>query len=54
MHWTPRLRGPMAEVTPGRGVRVERRAAGTTGRVCLVSIRMRSRPTVARDPVPEV
>ena len=39
-------------VTSGRGGRVERRMVGTTGRVCLVSIR--TRPTVPRDPLPEV
>ena len=43
---------PMPEVTSDRGGRVERRMVGTTGRVCLVSIR--TRPTVPRDPLPEV
>ena len=40
------------EVTPGHGERVERRAAGSTGQESFVSIR--TRPTVARDPSPEV
>ena len=40
------------EVTPGHGVRVERRAAGLTGRKPFVSIHTRS--VVARDPPPEV
>ena len=47
-----RLRKVPSEVTSGRGGRVERRMVGTTGRVCFVSTP--SRPTVARDPLPEV
>ena len=41
-----------SEAVPGRGGRVERRAAGKTGRVRFVSIH--TRPTVARDLPPEV
>ena len=41
-----------SEGTPGCGVRVERRAAGVMGRKSFVSIH--TRPTVARDPSPEV
>ena len=40
------------EVTPGHSGRVERRAAGPTGQESFVPIR--TRPTVARDPPPEV
>ena len=47
-----RLREVPSEVTSGHRGRVERRMVGVTGRVCFVSIR--SRPTVARGPVPEV
>ena len=47
-----RLRKVPSEVTSGRGGRVERRMVGTTGRVCFVSIHIR--PTVPRDPLPEV
>ena len=41
-----------SEVTSGRGVRVERRTVCTTGQESFVPIR--SRPTVAREPLPEV
>ena len=47
-----RLREVPSEVTSGHRGRVERRMVGVTGRVCFVSIR--SRPTVARGPPPEV
>ena len=47
---------PIREVSfgcvPARGVRVERRAAGTTGRKSFVSVH--TRPTVTRDPLPEL
>ena len=47
-----RLREVPSEVTSGRGGRVERRTAGTTGQESIVPIH--TRPTVARDPLPEV
>ena len=47
-----RLREVSSGCVPARGVRVERRAAGTTGRMSFVSIHNRS--TVTRDPPPEL
>ena len=46
------LREVPSEAIPGRGGRVERRAAGPTGRRSFVSIH--TRPTVPRNPPPEV
>ena len=47
-----RLREGPSEVTPGHGGRVERRPDVIRGRISFVSIH--TRPTVARDPSPEV
>ena len=47
-----RLREVSSGCVPARGVRVERRAAGTTGRRSFVSIH--TRVTVTRDPPPEL
>ena len=47
-----RLRDMHSEVTSSRGVHVERRTVCTTGQESFVPIR--TRPTVARDPLPEV
>ena len=47
-----RLRGMLFRDRSRGGSRVQRRAAGLGG--CISFLRIRTRPTVARDPSPEV